>query len=81
MNRTVRQAFWETVPVMTGYLALGFGFGIMLLVRLYSEATSRRGIKEKARSGVRAQIPYQKGISSSSSAGMGGGVCCWGRCW
>ena len=30
MNRTVRQAFVETIPVMTGYLALGFGFGIML---------------------------------------------------
>ena len=33
MNRTVRQAFWETVPVMTGHLALGFGFGILLLVQ------------------------------------------------
>ena len=30
MNRTIRQAFLETIPVMTGYLALGFGFGIML---------------------------------------------------
>lgn len=33
MNRTVRQAFWETVPAMTGDLTLSFGFGIMLLVQ------------------------------------------------
>lgn len=30
MNRAARQAFIATVPVLTGYLALGFGFGIML---------------------------------------------------
>ena len=30
MNSTTRQAFVATIPVMTGYLALGFGFGIML---------------------------------------------------
>lgn len=30
MNKTVKQAFISTIPVMTGYLALGFGFGIML---------------------------------------------------
>ena len=30
MTTTTRQAFVATIPVMTGYLALGFGFGIML---------------------------------------------------
>lgn len=30
MSRSTRQAFVATIPVMTGYLALGFGFGIML---------------------------------------------------
>ena len=31
MNKsTLRAAFWDTVPVMTGYLFLGFGFGILL---------------------------------------------------
>ena len=30
MSSTTRQAFVATIPVMTGYLALGFGFGIML---------------------------------------------------
>ncbi len=30
MSRAARQAFIDTVPVLTGYLALGFGFGIML---------------------------------------------------
>lgn len=30
MSQSTRQAFIETIPVMTGYLALGFGFGIML---------------------------------------------------
>ena len=30
MSRAVRQAFIDTIPVLTGYLALGFGFGIML---------------------------------------------------
>ncbi len=30
MSRAVRQAFVDTIPVLTGYLALGFGFGIML---------------------------------------------------
>ncbi len=30
MNRITRQAFIATIPVLTGYLALGFGFGIML---------------------------------------------------
>lgn len=26
----VRAAFWDTVPVMTGYVFLGFGFGILM---------------------------------------------------
>ena len=30
MKRTLKIAFKDTVPVMTGYLALGFGFGILL---------------------------------------------------
>lgn len=30
-NSAVRAAFVDTVPVMTGYLFLGFGFGILLL--------------------------------------------------
>ena len=29
-KRALRQAFLDTVPVMTGYLFLGFGFGILL---------------------------------------------------
>ncbi len=30
MKITVKQAFIDTIPVMTGYLVLGFGFGIIL---------------------------------------------------
>ncbi len=30
MKTTLKQAFIDTVPVMTGYLVLGFGFGIIL---------------------------------------------------
>ena len=30
MKRTFKQAFIATIPVLTGYLALGFGFGILL---------------------------------------------------
>ena len=30
MRKVFKQAFWATVPVMTGYLVLGFGFGIVL---------------------------------------------------
>ncbi len=30
MRRAVRPAFLATIPVMTGYLVLGFGFGLML---------------------------------------------------
>ena len=30
MSSPVRQAFIDTIPVLTGYLALGFGFGILL---------------------------------------------------
>lgn len=29
-RKTVRTAFWDTVPVMTGYVFLGFGFGILM---------------------------------------------------
>ena len=30
MKKTFKQAFLATIPVMTGYLVLGFGFGIVL---------------------------------------------------
>lgn len=30
MKKTIRTAFIDTIPVMTGYLVLGFGFGILL---------------------------------------------------
>ena len=30
MNNTVKEAFIATVPVLFGYLALGFGFGVLL---------------------------------------------------
>lgn len=30
MKETIRKAFVSTIPVMTGYLVLGFGFGIIL---------------------------------------------------
>jgi len=30
MKKTVKQAFIDTIPVLTGYLVLGFGFGIIL---------------------------------------------------
>lgn len=30
MRKTVRSAFVSTIPVLTGYLVLGFGFGIIL---------------------------------------------------
>lgn len=29
-KRTIKKAFWDTLPVMTGYLFLGVGFGIIL---------------------------------------------------
>lgn len=30
MKQTIKQSFIDTIPVMTGYLVLGFGFGIVL---------------------------------------------------
>ncbi len=30
MKKIIRQAFFDTLPVLTGYLVLGFGFGIIL---------------------------------------------------
>lgn len=30
MKKVIKQAFFDTIPVMTGYLVLGFGFGIIL---------------------------------------------------
>ncbi len=30
MKSTIKKAFVNTIPVLTGYIALGFGFGIML---------------------------------------------------
>ena len=35
MKKTIKQAFIDTVPVMTGYLVLGFGFGIILKANGY----------------------------------------------
>lgn len=29
-KKTIKKAFWDTLPVMTGYLFLGVGFGIIL---------------------------------------------------
>lgn len=36
MKKTFKEAFIATIPVLTGYLALGFGFGIMLDAAGYS---------------------------------------------
>jgi 4-azaleucine resistance transporter AzlC len=36
MSKTLRSAFLATIPVMTGYLVLGFGFGIILKSGGYS---------------------------------------------
>ena len=30
LNKTLKTAFVSTIPVMTGYLVLGFGFGIVM---------------------------------------------------
>ena len=35
MKKTVKQAFIATIPVLTGYLVLGFGFGIILKANGY----------------------------------------------
>jgi len=35
MKKTIKQAFLATIPVMTGYLVLGFGFGIILKANGY----------------------------------------------
>ena len=35
MKKIIKQAFVSTVPVMTGYLVLGFGFGIILKANGY----------------------------------------------
>ncbi len=36
MKKTINQAFIDTIPVLTGYLVLGFGFGIVLKSNGYS---------------------------------------------
>ena len=36
MKKTVKTALMDTIPVMTGYLVLGFGFGILIKVNGYS---------------------------------------------
>lgn len=36
MKKTLKSAFFATLPVMTGYLVLGFGFGIILKSSGYS---------------------------------------------
>ena len=35
MKETIKQAFTDTIPVMTGYIVLGFGFGIVLKANGY----------------------------------------------
>lgn len=30
MGKTAKQAFVATIPVLTGYIVLGFGFGIIM---------------------------------------------------
>ena len=35
MGKTIKHAFVSTIPVMTGYLVLGFGFGIILRANGY----------------------------------------------
>ena len=35
MRKVLKQAFIDTIPVMTGYLVLGFGFGIIIKVNGY----------------------------------------------
>lgn len=35
MKKTIKQAFTDTLPVMTGYIVLGFGFGIVLKANGY----------------------------------------------
>ena len=35
MKKVIKQAFIDTLPVMTGYLVLGFGFGIIIKVNGY----------------------------------------------
>ena len=35
MKKTVKQAFVDTIPVLTGYVVLGFGFGIILKANGY----------------------------------------------
>ena len=32
MKQTLRRAFVDTLPVMTGYLVLGFGFGLLSIL-------------------------------------------------
>lgn len=36
MKNTLKRAFIATIPVLTGYLALGFGFGILLVAGGYN---------------------------------------------
>ena len=36
MKKTLKQAFLSTVPVLTGYLVLGFGFGILMKANGFS---------------------------------------------
>ena len=35
MKNTIKQSFIDTIPIMTGYLVLGFGFGIILKANGY----------------------------------------------
>ena len=40
MKNTIKSAFIATVPVLTGYLVLGFGFGIIIKSAGYGILTS-----------------------------------------
>ena len=35
MKRIIKRSFIDTIPIMTGYLVLGFGFGIVLKANGY----------------------------------------------
>ena len=34
-NRTIRQAFLKSIPVLAGYVVLGIGFGILMIVTIF----------------------------------------------
>ena len=42
MKQTIKAAFTATIPVMAGYLVLGFGFGIIMHACGFSMALAQR---------------------------------------